>query len=103
MAVAIGKLDALFFIVGILAGIFVFGSSVGHFAAFNVSGRLGPLTLPQWLNLNSGLVALGVVLIAVAAFWASEKSEGSWSLFSRLYGKFVKHGGENELESHPDQ
>jgi hypothetical protein len=100
VAVAIGKLDALFFIVGILAGIFVFGSSVDRFSRFNVSGRLGSLTLPQWMNINTGLVTLAVVLIALAAFWASEKSEGSWRLFARLYGKSSKQGVEDELQTH---
>jgi uncharacterized membrane protein YedE/YeeE len=85
-AAAIGKLDALFFIVGIFIGIFLFGAGVPHFAAFNDSGSLGPLTLPQWLNVNTGLVAFAIAAIALGAFWAAEKSEGPWELFKKTYG-----------------
>jgi hypothetical protein len=90
VAVAIGKLDAVFFIVGILGGIFLFGVTVPDFSKFNLSGALGSLTLPTWLNLNTGIVVLAVVLLAVGAFWAAEKSEGAWNLFGRVYGKESK-------------
>jgi len=90
VAVAIGKLDAAFFILGVLLGIFVFGAAVPHFSRFNVSGALGSLTLPVWLNVNAGIVALAVVLMALGAFWAAEASEGRWNLFGRTYGKAVE-------------
>ena len=86
VAAAIGKLDALFFIAGIFIGIFLFGVTEPGFERFNSSGSLGPLTLPMWLNVNTGIVVLGVVLVAVGAFWASEMSEGPWNLFARTYG-----------------
>ena len=90
MAVATGKIDAAFFIVGVFLGIFVFGAAVPHFSRFNLSGALGTLTLPVWLNLNAGIVALAVVLMALGAFWAAERSEGCWNLFGRLYGKSLE-------------
>lgn len=86
-AAAVGKLDALFFIAGIFIGIFAFGSSLPSIAAFNDSGALGDLTLPVWLNVNTGVVACAVALIALGAFWAAEKSEGEWKLFSKTYGR----------------
>lgn len=92
-AAATGKVDALFFIAGIFLGIFLFGVSVPHFSRFNLSGAMGALTLPTWLDLNAGIVAFAVVLIALGAFWAAEKSEGSWRVFSRTYGKPL--GGDN--------
>jgi len=90
VAVAIGKIDAAFFIIGVLLGIFVFGAAVPHFSRFNLSGPLGTLTLPVWLNLNAGIIALAVVLMALGAFWAAERSEGRWNLFGRLYGKSLE-------------
>ena len=87
MAVAIGKIDALLFAFGIVAGIFLFGVSFPAISDFNSSGHLGSLTLPTWLNVNTGIVVLGVVVMAVVAFWAAEKSEGKWNLFARVYGK----------------
>ena len=94
MAVAIGKIDALLFAIGIVAGIFLFGVSFPDIAAFNVSGHLGNLTIPTWLNVNTGIVALGVVVMAVVAFWAAEKSEGPWNVFGRLYGGSQSKGDE---------
>lgn len=94
MAVAIGKIDALLFAIGIVVGIFLFGVSFPDIAAFNVSGHLGNLTIPTWLNVNTGIVALGVVVMAVVAFWAAEKSEGAWNVFGRLYGDAQSKGDE---------
>lgn len=90
VAAAIGKIDGLLFAIGILIGIFGFGATLPHFERFNVSGALGALTIPQWLNVNTGIVAMAVTLIAIAAFWASEKSEGPWRLFNRTYGKSLE-------------
>ncbi len=90
VAAAIGKLDALFFIVGIFLGIFVFGAELPHFSDFNVSGSMGALTVPLWLDLNVGLVVLAIIVIALGAFWAGERCETSWDSFGRTYGKLVK-------------
>jgi uncharacterized protein len=87
VAAATGKLDGLFFMAGIFIGIFLFGATEPAFRHFDFSGSLGPLTLPVWLNLNTGIVVLAVVVVAIAAFWASEMSEGPWRLFARTYGK----------------
>lgn len=87
VAAAVGKLDALFFIAGIFIGIFLFGATEPAFEHFDSSGSLGPLTLGQWLDVNSGVVVLAIVAVAIGAFWASEKSEGAWHLFARTYGK----------------
>ncbi len=86
-AAAIGKLDALFFMLGIFIGIFLFGVGIPHFSKFNFSGARGALTLPVWLDVNTGIVVLAIVLAALGAFWAAEKCEGDWRLFARTYGK----------------
>ena len=90
MAVAIGKIDALLFALGIVVGIFLFGVSFPEITSFNFSGHLGNLTIPTWLNLNTGIIVLAVVVMAVVAFWAAEKSEGAWNVFGRLYGTHSK-------------
>jgi uncharacterized membrane protein YedE/YeeE len=91
-AAATGKLDGLAFIGGILFGIFAFGLAEPAIHGFNMSGGLGPLTLPQWLNTTAGVVAFFIVVVAVGAFWAAEKSEGDWQLFNKTYGKSVSEG-----------
>jgi hypothetical protein len=86
VAAAIGRLDALFFMLGILLGTALFGIGEPSFKPFYESGAKGPLTLPLLFNLNTGLVALLITLVAVGAFWIAEKSEGPWHLFARTYG-----------------
>jgi len=86
-AAAIGKLDAVVFLVGIVIGSFLFGEGFGLFEEFSMSGSLGTLTLPVWLDINTGVVVLGVVLIALGGFWAAENSEGRWNLFGKTYGR----------------
>jgi hypothetical protein len=89
-AAVIGKIDAVFFIGGVLIGIFGFGSAYSHIQNFVMSGSRGALTIPQWLDVNAGVIALGVTAMALAAFWAAEMSEGRWNLFARTYGKSAK-------------
>ncbi len=96
VAAAIGKFDALLFMAGILIGIFGFGAAVPHFQKFFLSGALGALTIPQWLNVNAGVVSFAVTVIALAAFWAAEKSEGKWRLFARTYGNDAQGGPGHE-------
>ncbi len=96
VAAAIGKIDALLFIVGILIGTFGFGAAVPRFQKFYLSGALGALTIPQWLNINPGVVAFAVTVIALGAFWAAEKCEGNWRLFARTYGDEAQGGQTHE-------
>lgn len=90
VAAAIGKIDGLLFVAGVALGTFGFGFVVSGIKSFYLSGSLGALTIPQWLNVNTGVVALAVTLIAVGAFWAAEKSEGPWHLFKKTYGKSLE-------------
>jgi rhodanese-related sulfurtransferase len=70
-----GKLDGLFFLGGVLFGIFAFGETVGLYENFWYSSYLGRFTLPQWLGLPTGVVVLLVVLMALFMFWGSEQLE----------------------------
>jgi len=94
VAAVVGRLDALFFLAGIVAGGVVFGLLYPAVEEFYVSGSLGTLTLPEWLDLNVGIVILAVVAMAVGAFWVAEKSEGEWDLFAKTYGKSTGEGNE---------
>lgn len=80
VAAATLKIDGLFFLLGSLFGMFVFGETVGLFDGFWHSSYLGRLTLPELLNLDAGVVALLVVLMALFAFWGVEQLE-------RVFGK----------------
>jgi rhodanese-related sulfurtransferase len=79
VALATFKLDGLFFVLGGLFGIFLFGETVDSFAGFWNSSFLGRLTLPAWLGLPVGVVVVGIVVMALFMFWGGEQLE-------RLFG-----------------
>ena len=85
MAVAIGKLDALMFVIGVALGSLVFGDMLYPFIKdFYLSGNLGKLTLPEWLGWNAGVVAFLIVIMAVGSFWLSEKAECSFHPYKNM-------------------
>lgn len=88
VAAATFKIDGIFFVLGVLSGVAVFGETVGSFQHFFLSSYLGRLTLPDWLGLPVGLVVVFVVLMALLFFWAAERierivgSKASWRSLS---------------------
>lgn len=75
-----GKIDGLFFVLGGLTGIFLFGETVGFYESFWNSGDYGRLTLMDWLKLPNGVVVVLIVFMALFMFWGSEQLE-------RIFGK----------------
>ena len=75
VAAAVGKLDGLIFVLGVLFGIFAFGETVGFYEEFWYSSYLGRLTIPDWLGLPYGVVVVGIVLMALFMFWGAEHLE----------------------------
>jgi rhodanese-related sulfurtransferase len=75
VAVATAKIDGIFFSLGVLFGIFVFGETIDNFTEFFNSSFLGRFTLQDWFGVDAGWVVLGVVLMAIFMFWGSEKLE----------------------------
>ncbi len=69
------KVDGLFFVLGGLFGIYAFGETVSAFDAWWHSSYLGRFTLPEWLGLDTGVVIVLVVLMALFMFWGSEQLE----------------------------
>jgi hypothetical protein len=76
VAAATAKLDGIFFVLGVLFGIFVFGETVSLFEDFFYSSYMGRFTLMELFNTSTGIIVLGVVLMALFMFWGSEKLEG---------------------------
>jgi rhodanese-related sulfurtransferase len=74
------KLDGLFFVLGGLTGIFLFGETVGFYEDWWNSSYFGRLTVMDWLNLPAGVVVVGVILMALFMFWGAEQLE-------RIFGK----------------
>ncbi len=75
VAMATLKKDGLFFVLGVLAGILLFGETVDSFAIFWNSSYMGRFTLPELFGLSTGVVVLLVVLMALFMFWGGEKLE----------------------------
>jgi rhodanese-related sulfurtransferase len=75
VAMATLKKDGLFFVLGVLAGIFLFGETVDNFAIFWNSSYMGRFTLPELFGLSTGVTVLLVVLMALVMFWGGEKLE----------------------------
>ena len=75
VAMATRKIDGLFFTLGGLFGIFLFGETVGLFDIFWNSSYMGRFTIPDWLGLSTGWVVLLVVLMALFMFWGGEHLE----------------------------
>ncbi len=69
--IAIGKLDALFFTIGLYVGIFGFSLAFPLFADFYDSGSLGNVTLTDVTGIPAPYFALAFTVVALAAFWGT--------------------------------
>jgi hypothetical protein len=72
VAAATGRKDGLALIVGLLAGVFVFGEAFPVIGGFADSTARGAWTLPQALGLSYGTVVGLVVAVALGAFAGAE-------------------------------
>jgi rhodanese-related sulfurtransferase/uncharacterized membrane protein YedE/YeeE len=75
VAMATGKIDGIFFVAGVLFGIFMFGETVSGYAVFFESSYMGRFTLPELFNASYGAVVLAIVIVALLLFWIAEKVE----------------------------
>jgi hypothetical protein len=69
------KIDGLFFVLGGLTGIFLFGETVDLFWEWWNNSYYDRLTIPEWLDIPAGIVVVAIVLMALFMFWGSEKLE----------------------------
>lgn len=75
------KIDGALFVLGVIAGVLLFGDTVAYFNNFWNSSFMGRFTLPQMLGLDTGVVVLLLVFMALVMFWF-------FGLISKLvYGK----------------
>ena len=62
------KVDGMFFLLGLFAGVLAFGETVSHINAFWQSSYMGRFTVPELFGLETGVVVLLVVCLAIAMF-----------------------------------
>jgi rhodanese-related sulfurtransferase/uncharacterized membrane protein YedE/YeeE len=76
-----GKIDGMFFVGGVLGGIFLFGETEKYYDQWwNTAGYMGRFTIMDWLNLPNGVVVTIIVAMALFMFWGAEQLE-------RIFGK----------------
>lgn len=75
VAAATLKLDGIMFVLGVFFGIFLFGETVGLYEDFWYSSYMGRFTLMDLFNTSTGVVVVGVVVMALVAFWFAEQGE----------------------------
>ena len=75
VAAATRKLDGVFFVLGGLFGIFLFGETVSLYENWWNSSYFGRLTIMDVFNLPTGVVVVGVILMALFMFWGGEQLE----------------------------
>ncbi len=75
VAMVSGKLDGLIFIIGMMIGSVFFAEVFPMLEGFYNSGDMGAIRLTDVFNINSGIIAFLVCLVAVGAYWFVEKVE----------------------------
>ncbi len=75
MGAASGRVDAVAFMGGMIAGIWVFAEAYTWLADFVWSGEMGTVTLADLLGVPFWLLAGLVVLMALGMFWLIRKLE----------------------------
>ena len=75
VGMATGKTDALYCFIGLFIGSWIFSLAFSLIESFYSSTQLADDHLSQVLNLQTGSIVFGIIVIAIAAFWLSEKVE----------------------------
>ena len=68
VAVAVGKIDGIIFIIGVILGIFIFGLVFPYIEGFYNSTNMEKINLSEFFNIPYGIMVFAVVLMAVGGF-----------------------------------
>jgi hypothetical protein len=74
-AAAIGKIDAMWFILGSMIGIFIFGETYNIWQELHMSGYKGAVKISDILSIRDGYFALLLIIVASVMFWIAELAE----------------------------
>ena len=72
---ATGKIDAFFYIGGILTGIILFGESFDWVEQFYSAGSMGRFILPDLFGADTGVVVFVIAVVAVLLIYGAEQLE----------------------------
>jgi hypothetical protein len=74
-ALAIGKIDALLFVGGLVIGVLIFTEGYPLWEGFYQSGFKGFPKLSESLGFSDGILAFGIILAAIGMFYVGEWAE----------------------------
>jgi len=74
-AMSIGKVDAIVFVAGGLAGAFLFAETYPYIQEMANAGYKGPVRINESLGLSPGMFALLMICAAAGMFWIAEIAE----------------------------
>jgi hypothetical protein len=72
---AIGKIDAMIFIVGLFIGVFIFAEGYPLWENFYKADFMGSPKISDFFGISEGLVTFLVIVAAVLMFWGGEWAE----------------------------
>ena len=73
-----GRIDGMFYLGGVVLGMFIFGEMYPIIENFHTAGALGRYLISDWLGLSIGIVGFLVILMALFMFWGGEQLEKSF-------------------------
>lgn len=74
-AVSIGKIDALFFLLGGLSGALLFAETYPQIQTLANANYKGPVRIDEWLGVSPGVFTFLLIVAAVALFWMADWAE----------------------------
>ena len=72
---AIGKIDAMIFIIGLFIGVLIFGEGYPLWEDLYKAGFMGSPRISEFFGVSEGIIALLVIIAAVLMFWGGEWAE----------------------------
>ena len=78
-AAAIGKIDAMVFIIGIIIGIFIFGEGFPIWKEFHEAGNLGSLKIQDIIGISGALFTFLIIIFAMILFKTGEWAESQFT------------------------
>jgi uncharacterized protein len=84
-AIAIGKVDAIVFTVGLFLGIFLFSEFFPSLENLYYGDSLGNITISEMLGISNGVITFTFVLIALVAFYVT------WLIEKRVRNKITEY------------
>ncbi len=78
-ALSIGKIDALIFLAGGMAGAFLFAETYPYIQSIAMENYKGAMRIDEWLGLSAGVFTLILIVAAVVLFWLAELAEKIYS------------------------